>query len=413
MNKPKKESKTKQQKKAAPRASSPKAEKSAAVKSLDKTVGGISFTVDQKSISAILAAMNPICGKRTTLEVTNCILFEVGYKELILKSTDLEISLQSSCPIEESTLDEPKSFLVLGKRIFEVVKELEGMITCTLTSNQLIMRAGGVTLALNIKDAQEFPPFPERIENLMHVDAPQLSAMLDGVAFLIPQTNANPALNGLFVEINDKQMTLTATDGHCLAQVRTSQYTLKEEKSWLLPRRAIFELKKILDGCPDKTLFIGTCGNQLVFSGEVFNFFTKLLADSFPQYKAIMDRTDFAPATIDRTQFIKTLRRSATLLSGQFLATQFHFKTHAVEVRMNNKEVGTLQEEVPVSASLTEEMDVRFYAPYLLNGLQSFSDDELTFYLKNNTKPIVFESTKPEMSLTYLVMPVAPVNTNA
>jgi len=406
MTKQKKESTTKKRKKASDASSSTE-------KTSTKPLEGISFTVDQKDISAILAAMNPICSKRTTLEVTNCILFEVGYKELILKSTDLEISLQSSCPIQESTLDEPRSFLVLGKRIFEVVKELEGIITCTLTLNQLIMQSGGVKLALNIKDAQEFPPFPERIENLMHVDAAQLSAMLDGVAFLIPQTNANPALNGLFLEINNEQMTLTATDGHCLAQVRTSQLTLKEERSWLLPRRAIFELKKLLDGYPDKTLFVGTCGNQLVFSGEVFNFFTKLLADSFPQYKAIMDKDDFTPATIDRTQFIKTLRRSATLLSGQFLATQFHFKPDAVQVRMNNKEVGTLEEEVAMSGEKTEEMDVRFYAPYLLNGLQSFNDDQLTFYLKNNTKPIVFESTKPEMSLTYLVMPVAPVSTNA
>ena len=54
-----------------------------------------------------------------------------------------------------------------------------------------------VNFALNIKDAQEFPPFPERIENLMQLNAAFLLEMLDKVAFLIPQNNANPALNGL------------------------------------------------------------------------------------------------------------------------------------------------------------------------------------------------------------------------
>ena len=54
-------------------------------------------------------------------------------------------------------------------------------------------------LALNIKDAQEFPPFPERIENLNAIECTFMLEMLDKVAFLIPQNNANQALNGLFL----------------------------------------------------------------------------------------------------------------------------------------------------------------------------------------------------------------------
>lgn len=369
-----------------------------------------SFVIDQKNLLSLLSSMQPICTKRTTLDATTSILFQAGHKELVLKSTDLEISLQSSCALEKSSLTEPESFLAPGRRIFEVVKELEGMITCELTTNQLVLQAGSVTLALNIKDPQEFPPFPERIENLMHLDAPLFLKMLDSVAFLIPQNNANPALNGLFLEISNNELTMTTTDGHCLAQVRSQKYALKTPKTWLLPRRAIFELKKILESYADQTLFIGTCSNQLVFSGELFNFFTKLLADSFPKYQSILDKTAFTPSTIDRTRFVKTLRRSACLLSGQFLATKFAFTSNSLRVSMQNKEVGTLDEELPIDGFTIDAMDIRFYAPYLLNGLQSFADETLTFYLKNSTKPILFESQVADMQMTYLVMPVAPVS---
>ncbi len=91
------------------------------------------FIVDQKSLLTILASMQPICSKRTALDATTSILFAVGHKELVLKSTDLEISLQSSCTLAESDVDENCQFLVSGKRIFEVVKELEGAITCLLS----------------------------------------------------------------------------------------------------------------------------------------------------------------------------------------------------------------------------------------------------------------------------------------
>src|SRR5579872_1444781 len=194
------------------------------------------FSVDQKPFLAILAAMQPICTKRTTLDATTYILVQVGHKELVLKSTDLEISLQSSYLLTATDLDEPRSFLVSGRRIFDLVKELEGEIRCSLSGNQLALQAGEVNVALNIKDAQDFPPFPERIENLMHIDSTFLLDMLDKVAFLIPQNNSNPALNGLYLEISPEQMTMTTTDGHCLAQVSTQNYQLADNKKWLLPQ---------------------------------------------------------------------------------------------------------------------------------------------------------------------------------
>jgi DNA polymerase III subunit beta len=377
------------------------------------------FIVEQKQLLGVLSAMQPICTKRTTLDTTTYILFEVGPRELVLKSTDLEISLQSSCPMEESSLKEKYSFLIAGRRIFDIIKELEGPIVCDFSGNQFAVAAGAVTagavaagsvkMALHIKDALEFPPFPERIENLMQLDAPLFLTMLESVAFLVPQNNTNPALNGLLLEINQQSLKMTTTDGHCLAQVRTETHSMQENRTWLLPRRAVFELKKILETSPDKTLFLGVCNQQLVFSGESFNFFTKLLVDHFPNYHAVLDKTAFTPASIDRSRFVKTLRRAACLLSGQFLATTFGFSPQLLRVSMLNKEVGTLDEELPVDG-VPHAIDVRFYAPYLLNGLQVLGDEKITFYLTASTKPIIFESQDKGVHTTYLVMPVSPTN---
>lgn len=365
------------------------------------------FTVDQKSLLALLSSMQPMCTKRTTLDTTGFISFNVGHRELVLKGTDLEISLQASYPLEDVSIDEPFSFLVSGKRIFEVVKELEGEITLTLHNQQLTIQAGSVYVSLHIKDAQEFPPFPERIENLMQLDASVFLKFLNSVAFLIPQNNANPALNGLLMEIGANGLTMTTTDGHCLAQVSAAAYCLEEPRHWLLPRRAVFEIKKVVETSQEQTIFLGTCGNQLVFSGTSFNFFTKLLADQFPSYAAVLSRDEFKPASADRIHLVKTLRRSACMLSGQFIATQFNFSQEGLEVVMHNKEVGLLEEKVPLRRFDGARLDIRFYAPYLLNGLQSLADDEVTFFLKGTVNPIIFESNIADGRLTYLVMPVS------
>ena len=128
------------------------------------------FTTQQKDLLALLTSMQPICNKRTTLDITENILFHVTARELILKATDLEISLQANIAVA-TDITEVTSFLISGRRIFELVKELEGNIQFSLHDSSLQLTSGNVDLALNIRDAQEFPQFPERIENFLNVKA--------------------------------------------------------------------------------------------------------------------------------------------------------------------------------------------------------------------------------------------------
>jgi DNA polymerase-3 subunit beta len=364
------------------------------------------FSVDQKELLGLLSAMQPICNKRTTLDVTESILFHVASKELTLKATDLEISLQSNMNVE-GDLTDAVSFLISGKRIFELVKEMDGSIEFTLEDSQLQLKSNGVDLSLNIKNAEEFPPFPERIENLMDLEAPPLLAMLNKVAFLIPQNNANTALNGMLLEIGPEQLSMVATDGHCLAKICTKRYTLPDERKWLLPKRAVMEVKKLLESTTTTNLFLGTCGSQLVFSGKNFNFFTKLISESFPHYKPVLDKTGFTPARMAKDSLLRTLKRTNCLLAGKFVSTTFKFTPGTVNVNVHNKEVGKLDESIELLGYDAELVESRFYSPYLLNGLSVFPEDKVSFHIKNAIKPIIFESNAADYEFTYLVMPVS------
>lgn len=366
------------------------------------------FTAPQKELISLLSSMQPICNKRTTLDITESILFQVNARELTLKATDLEISLQTTMVIESDVDAQPGVFLVSGKRIFELVKEMEGDISFTLDDSSVSIKAGAVDLALNIKLADEFPPFPERIENLMEMESSFFLSLLDKVAFLIPQNNANPALNGMLFEMTNDQLAFVATDGHCLAQVTSKRYTSQDDRKWLLPKKAVMEIKKILEGSgASEKIFIGVCGNQLVFSGKNFNFFTRLIADQFPHYKAVLDKEGFVPARIARDSFLKTLKRASCLLAGQFVSTNFAFMPGSLNVSIHNKEVGKLEEHLALEDFAGSAVESRFYSPYLLNGLQVFPAQQVDFFIKSSVKPIIFESHDQDCDLTYLVMPVS------
>ena len=366
------------------------------------------FKASQKELLSILAAMQPICGKRTTLDVTESIMFQVTPKELTIKSTDLQISLQSSMAIE-SDLVENFEFLISGKRIFELVKEMEVELEFDFSENQLNLKSGDVKLLLNIKLADDFPQFPERIENLMQVDSRFLLNLLDKVAFLIPQNNSNAALNGMLLEFSSEGMLMVSTDGHRLVKISTDKYKLQENKKWLLPKRAVLELKKILEETNIESLFLGVCGSQLVFSGASFNFFTKLIADPFPHYEPILEKEGFRAATLDKQAFLKTLKRTSCMLAGQFVSTNFKFQPGKLAVSLHNKEVGKIDEFLNIEKFEGDSVKSRFYSPYLLSGLQVFPKEKIEFLVHSDSKPIIFESIDSENNykLVYLVMPVS------
>jgi DNA polymerase-3 subunit beta len=367
------------------------------------------FIVDQKHLTHMLTFMQAICAKRTTLDATTAVLFQAGRNELILKSTDLELSLQYSCPLVTSGLEQQQQFLVPGRRLFELTKDLDGEIDFNVQTNNITLSSGNAQVALNIKDPAEFPPFPERIENLLELQTVDLLNMIERVAFIIPQNNANPALNGVLFELDQHAMVMTATDGHCLAQASTTSYTSDQPRKWLLPRRAIFELKKILDSGVDKKVFLGLCGNQVVFSGESFNLFTKLLVDAFPEYQQILRKEGFVKRSIAKQTLLKTLRRAACLLSGQFIATEFNFNDNTLEIQMTNKEVGRLTETLALQEFVEGALTIHFYAPYVLEGVQMLPGDSISFWLSTKIRPIIFEATENNCTITYLVMPVSPV----
>ncbi|HBS48157.1 TPA: DNA polymerase III subunit beta [Candidatus Dependentiae bacterium] len=369
------------------------------------------FKVEQKDLFALLASMQTICSKKTTLDVTEFILFNVSSKELMLKATDLEISLRATMELDENFIDQA-SFLVSGKRIFELVREMEGEIEFTISPTNIRLKSRSVDLSLNIRDAADFPPFPERIENLMEMESSFLLNLLAKVSFLIPQNHSNTALNGMLLEVDENGMAMVATDGHCLAKVETKKYSLHENKRWLLPKRATSELKKILESTDLKNVFLGVCGSQLVFSGPNFNFFSKLLNDTFPEYKPVLSKEGFSPAVLIKDDIMKSLKLANCLLAGHFLSTKFLFQPGKLDLSLQNKEVGTLEESIKMDSFEGESVESRFYSPYLLNGLSVFPDKDLSFFIKNSNKPIIFESKQSEYEFAFLVMPVSATQQN-
>jgi DNA polymerase III sliding clamp (beta) subunit (PCNA family) len=123
----------------------------------------------------------------------------------------------------------------------------------------------------------------------------------------------------------------------------------------------------------------------------------------------VLNIKGFKKLKIDRQTIIPTLKRAGVLLAGQFISTKFEFQPGQLDVSMQNKEVGSLAEKLAIEEYRGKKLEVRFYSPYILSGIQVFDEEKLNALISSPERPIIFESNKDDMLFKFLVMPVSSV----
>ena len=94
-----------------------------------------------------------------------------GKLEVVIDIGDEEIVVQTETVEKYSNLE--KMIKQLDSRMEKIAEFMKHK-----KDTQLNLKAGGVNLALNVRDSDQFPPFPERIENLMQTDSAFMLDML-------------------------------------------------------------------------------------------------------------------------------------------------------------------------------------------------------------------------------------------
>ncbi len=378
------------------------------------------FSVDQKKLSDSLALLQGVCSRRTPIEATSNVLFfiEDGTSEVVLRVTDLETSIQLSLPAIVAKR-EINRFLVNAKRLYDFIKDLQDQVILSFDGASLEINSGvdinnidpDFKLILHTSDASLFPSFPESIENICSLDTSFLNFGLSKLVDLVPQSNPNAALNGLLFDFLLEGLSLVASDGHSLAIVSNDKIVLSEPAKWCLPKKAASELSKLIKhiaatSSEASEIFIGTCKGQIVFSGNGFNFFAKLLAEQFPAYRHAINFESLGRGQLVLDNLEPILRRVGYLLNGKMLPAAFSFKKNQIKVEFKNSDCGEISEQVSFVPTAAIDCSAKFFAPFLIGASRAFDDaDNVDFYVKSGS-PIYFHHDFGHCQMIYLVMPM-------
>ena len=366
----------------------------------------MNLTISKEQIFIGLQAVQNVVGSRTTLPILSNVLLRAEGDRLEFTATDLDVTV--ACSVE-ATVKKPGSSTVPVKKLFGIVRELNGseLDLEVDDKNVCVIRSGPSFYKINGLAADEFPPLPKFKED-KNVKLPQetLKSMLRKSSFAISTDESRYVLNGIFISFKDHKMTMVATDGRRLALVdEEAEISEKSQGEFIVPAKAVNELNRLLQ---DKgEVEINFTDNQASFTlkddkGSSVLVVTKLIDGNYPNYRQVIPCEAKERIALVRDEFLHALRRAEIMTSEKSNSVKLTFTKNKLEITANSPEVGEAKESLAINYK-GKDLAIAFNPKYVIDPLNALDNDEVFIELIDELSPGVLKINGPFL---YVVMPM-------
>lgn len=342
--------------------------------------------------------------RRQTLPILANVLLAVKGKTLSLTATDLEVELQTAAEVDG---DGEFEFTLPARKFLDICKALpEGArVSLELQGDKATLRSGRGRYTLGMLPAQDYPSIdPSQASETFTVPVAVLKRLIDKTQFAMAQQDVRYYLNGLLLELKPGHLRAVATDGHRLALCDAPfDKSADTQLQVILPRKAVVELGRLLDGSDDLAR-VEVSNSHLRVHLDHTSFTTKLIDGRFPDYERVMPSGETVLMLGDKNTLRQALTRTAILSNEKYRGIRFRLSDGLLHLQAHNPEQDEAEEEVEVDYS-GDEMTIGFNVGYLLDVLGVLDGEEVQIaVIDANSSSLI--TPKDATDCRYVVMPM-------
>ena len=352
--------------------------------------------VRSKFLEGLKKVQNIVGAKGSMLIIQN-VLIEAKEKELILTTTDLDISIRSHVPCEVT--EEGSTTLPVKLLVNAIAKSPEGPIEVDVgAADCAFISAGSAEFKLNGMSVVDFPSLPEDQNSFEYV-LPQMTLreMLRKTAYAASQDDTRKTLKGVLMSFRDGKLTMVATDGRRLALVE-HEVELPEDaqKDIILPTKVVSELQRSLSGDGDARITIEK-------SQISFNLGETRLDEVYPNYRQVIPGNCTERVVLDRQLLLAALDRVSVMTMDESNSVCLTFDANQLIVASSkSSEAGSARDIVPIKYD-GAKIDIVFNPSFVMDPLKAIDEDEVTIELNNGMSPAMIKCSVPFL---YVMMPL-------
>src|SRR4029077_1532497 len=223
-------------------------------------------------------------------------------------------------------------------------------VELTAAEGKMQIIAGRSRFNLSTLPRDDFPVIAEgELPTRFELPAATLRQIIEKTRFAISSEETRYYLMGIFFHLVDDQLRAAATDGHRLAR-----YTIARPEGAegmpdvIVPRKAVGELRKLLDEALDGNVEIDLSASKIRFTlgGEGGVVLTsKLIDGTFPDYSRVIPTGNDKLLKLDPKSFYEGVDRVATIATERTRAVKMALDSDKVTLSVTSPDNGTAAEE--------------------------------------------------------------------
>ncbi len=367
------------------------------------------FKISRSNFFKSLSHLHGIVDKKNSLPILANILIEAKNNQLILSSTDMDISIieKISC----NTMEEG-STTINAQILYDIVRKIDDSSEIEIISNNgklLSLRADGSRFSLNCLPKEDYPIIEKDNSGVeLNINSRILFKLIDKTKFAISNEETRYFLNGLYFNItkenNKNIVTLVGTDGHRLAKFSHEiDEQIDQLSGVIIPKKTIYELSKLLSEI-DNDINISISSNKIIFTIGDIIFISKLIDGSFPDYNRVIPNNNNNILKIKRDKLLSAVDRVSTIANEKSPVIKFKLLKNILNLNTINNESSSASEDLTTNYN-GDEIQIGFNSKYIMDIINNLEDNEIIINFKDNTSPVIAQENS-NTNLIYVLMPM-------
>jgi DNA polymerase-3 subunit beta len=353
------------------------------------------LSCNQENLNRGLGIVGRAVATRSTLPITQNILFSAEKSRLKLAATNLEMA--TTCWVGAEVKKEGE-ITVPARLLIDFVNSLPNdLIEINLPTNSRILelKSGHFQAHIHGIDAADFPPIPQINDGITTtIEAASFREGITQVAFAAATEESRPVLTGINTEFDGEQLNLVAADGFRLAVHKTTLRSPVSEKiTVIVPARTFNEVNRLLGEQEEPVeVTVNEKKSQILFRLKSAELISQLIQGSFPNYSQVIPQSYTTRAVLDINEFLRVTKmssifaRDASGIVRLVITPGSELTPGKVTVSAQAEEVGDNIGEIDALTD-GEEAKIAFNVKYLSDVLSVLPQAQVALELTTPSSP--------------------------
>ena len=363
------------------------------------------LTIDRMSLLRPLGHVQSVVERRNTIPILANVVLRAEEGELSLTATDMDMDIATEVGCSVMTAG---TTTLSAHLLYDIARKLPdgAEVEIAVNDGHAMVSAGRSSFRLPTLPVEDFPAISSNeLPVNFSLTAADMRDLIDATRFAISTEETRYYLNGIYIhKAESGELCAVATDGHRLAMTRQALPSgAAQMPSIILPRKAVNELRKLLDDF-DGDVLIGLSETRAEFRFGVVRLTSKLIDGTFPDYTRVIPVGNDRIMQVDVSAFSAAVDRVSTIASEKSRSVKMGLRSGVLTLSASNTDASSATEELEVSYD-GPEMEIGFNARYLLDIAGQVNSDMIEFALADQGSPSLVRAPGDEASL-FVLMPM-------